>query len=576
MTKKPVPIGIDSFEKIINEGYYYVDKTLLIKELLDSKAAVTLFTRPRRFGKTLNLSMLKSYFEAPEIGGITPPGFIDSDKKYGKELFEGLKIMKEDKKYLEYMNKYPVIFLTLKSAKQDTFEAAFDSMKKQIASEFDRHKAALNSSNLSDKEKALFRKIALCGGEYNDYKDALKFLSDCLYKVYRHEVIILIDEYDVPIENSFFRGFYTKMIDFIRSLFESAVKTNVSLAFSVITGCLRISKESIFTGLNNLEMISILNEYYTEHFGFTNEEVEEIAKYYCFEEKLTEIKSWYKGYIFGKTEIYNPWSLINHTKALYKNIEAYPNPYWSNTSSNSVVKSLVEKADNITKSEIERLIVGETIEKQVHEEITYEDIYENMDNLWNFLFFTGYLKKVSDRMEGDKRYVTLKIPNEEIKYIYENSIVNWFRENIKTKDLTKLHTALLEGNVQVFQKELTMLLQESISFYDSAENFYHGFVVGVLMHMEGYLVKSNREGGSGRSDIYIQDRGAGEEKAIIIEIKQTKVVKELEIKAEKALEQIEINNYDNDFIEDGYEEIMHVGIAFFKKRCVVKCKKVNV
>lgn len=575
MSKKQLPIGIDDFEKLINEGFYYVDKTLLIKELLDNKAAVTLFTRPRRFGKTLNLSMLKAYFEAPEIEGNLPPGLINIEKKYGRELFEGLKILKEDKKYLEYMNRYPVIFLSLKSAKQPNFQMAYDCIIDEIIKEFKRHKAIRKNEYLDKDEIELFDRIIEKKASSAEYAKAIKHLSDLLFKVYKNEVIILIDEYDVPLENSFFKGFYAEMIDFIRSLFESAVKTNVSLAFSVITGCLRISKESIFTGLNNLEIISILNEYYTEHFGFTNNEVEAIANYYCFEGKLPEIKKWYNGYIFGKAEIYNPWSLINYAKALYKNIDAFPSHYWSNTSSNSIIKSLVQKADNITKNEIEKLIAGETIEKQVHEDITYEDIYESMDNLWNFLFFTGYLKKVSDRMEGNRRYVALKIPNEEIKYIYENSIISWFRENIKLKDLSKLYTALLNGDVQVFQKELTILLQESISFYDSAENFYHGFVVGVLMNMEGYLVKSNREGGSGRSDIYIQDRGAGEEKAIIIEIKQTKLVKELEMKAEKALEQIEINNYDRDFIEDGYEEIMHVGIAFFKKRCVVKVKEVK-
>ena len=393
MMKKPVPIGIESFDEIISEGYYYVDKTLLIKELLDSKSKVTLFTRPRRFGKTLNLSMLKSYFEAPEICGITPPGFISSDKKYGKELFEGLKIMGEDKRYLEHISKYPVIFLTLKSAKQPNFQMAYECIIDEIVKEFKRHSVIAGNNYLDKDETELFNRLAEKRAAKAEYAKALKHLSDFLYKAYKKEAIILIDEYDVPIENSFFRGFYTEMIDFIRSLFESAVKTNESLAFSVITGCLRISKESIFTGLNNLEIISILNEYYTEYFGFTNEEVEELAEYYCFEEKLTEIKNWYNGYVFGKTEIYNPWSLINHAKALYKNIDAYPNPYWSNTSSNSIIKNLVEKADNITKSEIERLIVGETIEKPVHEDITYEDIYQNMDNLWNFFIFYRIFKK---------------------------------------------------------------------------------------------------------------------------------------------------------------------------------------
>ncbi len=378
MDFKPLPIGVDNFKDIILDNYYYVDKTLLIKDIIDNKAKVNLFTRPRRFGKTLNISMLQYFFENAK-----------EDNSY---LFKDLKIMSQGEKYISDMGQYPVINLSLKSAKQPTFELAYECLLNEIIEEFKRHDYILKSDNL-DYEKEDYINIIKKKASLGTVVTSIKFLSECLEKYHNKKVIILIDEYDVPLENSFFRGFYDEMIDFIRSLFESALKTNDYLEFAVLTGCLRISKESIFTGLNNLEIISILNKYYDEYFGFTPEEVSKILKDYNLKDKEDTVKKWYNGYIFGNAEVYNPWSVIKFVKDLYIDNYVFPISYWANTSSNSIVKSLIEKADDDTKSEIEELIAGKTIEKPIHEDITYGDIDSSMDNLWNFMFFTGYLKK---------------------------------------------------------------------------------------------------------------------------------------------------------------------------------------
>ena len=386
------------------------------------------------------------------------------------------------------------------------------------------------------------------------------------------KVIILIDEYDVPLENSFFEGFYKEMISFLRSIFESALKTNSSLEFAVITGCLRISKESIFTGLNNLEIISILNKSYDEYFGFTPEEVKKICRDYNVQNKYELIKEWYNGYIFGDSNVYNPWSVVRFVKDLGFDINEYPSSYWANTSSNNIVKSLIERADDETKKEIEILIEGKTIEKPVHEDITYDEIYKSMDNLYNFMFFTGYFKKVSERMdEEDNKFIEFAIPNKEVKYIFRRKILNWFDERIKCEDRTKLYTSVLQGDVKTFQSEINRLLRKTISFNDAYENFYHGFLTGVLSGMDGYIVKSNREAGDGRSDIYIRPVSIFD-RAVIIEIKICDKPREIFIKYDKALEQIEEKKYEEELNEEGYEDIIKYGIAFYRKDCIIKMK----
>ncbi|MBW6411168.1 AAA family ATPase [Clostridium weizhouense] len=555
MQLKPLPIGVDNFEMLITRGYYYIDKTLLIKDLIDNKASVNLFTRPRRFGKTLNMSMLQYFFEKRE-----------EDNSY---LFEGLNIMQAGEKYTSHMGQYPVINLSLKSGKQPNFELAYISITRRIAEEYKRHEYILKSEKLKD-DKERFLKILREQGDEGDYIDSLFFLSQCLEKYHNKKTIILIDEYDVPLENSFFEGFYDRMISFLRSLFESALKTNSSLEFAVITGCLRISKESIFTGLNNLNIISILNDRYAEHFGFTDGDVKKILKDYNLEEKYDVIKQWYNGYIFGSTNVYNPWSVVKYVYDLLPNINAFPTSYWANTSSNSIVKSLIEKADSLTKKEIELLIEGNTIEKRVHEDITYDEVYDSMENLWNFMFFTGYFKKVGERMdEEDNHYISLKIPNKEVKYIFKNKILKWFHDKVKVKDLSKMYEALLNKEPEIFEEELNKMLIQTISFNDAYENFYHGFVAGVLANMHDYIVKSNREGGTGRSDIYIKSvskRGI----AIVIEFKIAKDIDDLEKRADDALKQIKEKKYTEELRSEGYKNIVKYGISFYQKDCLIK------
>jgi len=557
MKFKPLPIGIDNFEMILTRGYYFIDKTLLIKDLIDNKASVNLFTRPRRFGKTLNMSILQYFFE--------------NSKKDNSYLFEGLNIMKTGERYTSHMGQYPVINLSLKSGQQPTFELAYIAIRRRIAEEYERHEYILEDKGLEHK-KERYLKILKEQGEEGDYADSLYFLCECLEKYHDQKVIILIDEYDVPLQNSFFKGFYDRMIDFIRSLFESALKTNPFLEFAVITGCLRISKESIFTGLNNLEIISILNKSYDEYFGFTNEEVKKMCKDYNMENKYELIKEWYNGYIFGNANVYNPWSAVRFIKDLTFDINEFPSSYWANTSSNSIVKSLIEKADDETKAEIETLIEGKTIEKPIHEDITYDEIYDSMDNLYNFMFFTGYFKKISERIEDDKKYLELAIPNKEIKYIFREKVLKWFDAKIKAEDLSKVYTSVLKGDVETFQKEINRLLRKTISFNDAYENFYHGFVVGVLSGIDGYIVKSNRESGDGRSDIYIRPLSIFQ-RAVIIEIKVCDKPKELFTKCDKALEQIEKMKYEEELNEEGYEDIIKYGMAFYRKDCLIKVKE---
>lgn len=558
---KPLPIGIEDFKELIENDYYYVDKTSLVKELLDGRSKVSLFMRPRRFGKTLSLSMLKYFFEqAFDDNGNT----IDNSS-----LFTGLKIMKDGKAYTEHMGRYPVISLSLKSTKQPDFELAYTMLKRQIAEEFRRHRNIADSLEESDRSR--FFSIMQESGDRSQYLDALAFLSRILKEIYGKKVIILIDEYDVPLENAYFNGFYKQMTDFIRSVFESALKTNPNLEFAVVTGCLRITKESIFTGLNNLEMVSILNPNYAEHFGFTQAEVTKLLEDYQITGKGEEVRRWYDGYLFGKAEVYNPWSVINYIKTVRLDPDAFPRPYWANTSSNSIVRELVEHADSSVKEEMEALIEGGTIEKPVHEEITYEDIYQSKDNLWNFLFFTGYLKKTGERFQNRTLYIEMKIPNDEVITIYQNTILDWFQDKIKQKDCTSLYQALLQKDTTTMEREISRNLMETISFYDYREDYYHGFLAGLLKMMDGYSIKSNRENGYGRSDLMLLS-APYDGIAIILELKVADTYAQLDEKSKEALHQIEVKQYDAELRLEGYHTFVKYGIAFYKKLCRVICK----
>ena len=439
-------------------------------------------------------------------------------------------------------------------------------LKRQIADEFRRHKYVTDS--LEESDKLRYNLIMNETDEDAQYLDALAFLSRILNEYHKRKVIILMDEYDVPLENAYFKGFYDKMTDFIRSLFESALKTNPNLEFAVITGCLRISKESIFTGLNNLEIISIMNTNYAEYFGFTQEEVECMLSYYGIEEKKEEAKKWYDGYFFGNTEVYNPWSVINYVKAASADHGAFPKPYWANTSSNSIVRELVERADSSVKQEMEELIAGGTIEKPVHEDITYDEVYKTEDNLWNFLFFTGYLKKQSERFDGETIYLTLALPNTEVKLIYRNTILDWFNQNIKKKDFSALYRGILQRETDVLEREISKNLMETISFFDYKEDYYHGFLAGLLKMMDGYILKSNRESGLGRSDLLLLSP-AYEGVAVIMELKITDSFAQLNDSARQALCQIKEKKYDAELKLEGYHTFIYYGISFFKKLCRV-------
>jgi len=561
MDRKLLPVGIDDYKKLIEQNYYYVDKTLFIKELLDNLAEVNLFTRPRRFGKTLNLSMLKYFFEKPVDG---------NSNAY---LFHGKKIMAQDKKYAEYQEQYPVIQLSLKSGKQPNFELAYKMLKIEIIQEFERHKYLLDS--LGPNNQKIFLQILNNIADDSEWYRAAAFLSRCLEEYHHQKVIILIDEYDVPLENAYYCGFYDEIASFVRSLFESALKGNPSLKFAVITGCLRISRESIFTGLNNLDVVSILNTVYSEHFGFTQSEVDKMLSDYQMESKSDIIKEWYDGYIFGKTEVYNPWSVVNYVRAVCADENTFPVEYWSNTSSNSIIKDLLAGATDTVRDEIETLIHQGTIKKIVYENITYQDIYESEENLWNFLYFTGYLKAVAVQMENDDRVMELKIPNKEVMKIYCHQILLWSRSTIQSRDLSKLFEAVLEGNEEVLQDELGKLLQNSISYMDNYENFYHGFLLGILMNMKGYKIISNRESGNGRYDLCVESRN-GMKAPVILELKIAGKQKFMKEAAEQALQQITENHYDAPFAEDGYEECVYIGISFYKKMCRAKCKRVKL
>ena len=560
MDKKRLPIGFEDFKKFKEEALYLVDKTLLIKELLDTGAQTTLLTRPRRFGKTLNLSMLRRFFEDER----TPEG----EKIDNRHLFEGLAIMDAGEKYLAHMGQYPVISLSLKSAKQSDFAMAYTMLKREIVAEFSRHQYVLAgkmNGNAQEKYEAILEE----GEEASLYVDAIRFLSECLYKYHGKEAMILIDEYDVPLECAYFGGFYDEMIGFIRSLFESALKTNPYLKFGVVTGCLRISRESIFTGLNNLEIHSIISENYSSCFGFTGEEVQEMLAYYDLSDRFCEARDWYDGYLFGNREIYNPWSILNYTKSVLSGNQISTKPYWSNTSSNGIVKELVEEADDMTRQELEILMEGGTIEKPVHEEITYGDIHTSKDNLWNFLFFTGYLKMKSQRIEKRNIYIEMAIPNEEIASIYEQSIKEWFDQKIANVDRSSLIKAFEEGDCEAAENFISQQLMDTISYFDYAESYYHGFLTGLLKNAGRYMVQSNRESGTGRPDLILcEKKFMG--KAIILELKVAKTFAEMEEKCEEALQQIEAQDYAAPLSADGYRPILKYGIALYKKGCMVK------
>ena len=577
---KKVGIGYEDYKNFIDENLYYVDKTLLIRDVLQRGGKVTLFTRPRRFGKTLTLSMLRTFFEC-EYGA-------DAEKADRSRYFKGMKIMEAGEEVLSQMGQYPVINLSLKSAKQENFYAAFLKLIEEIGNEYRRHSYLLTSDKLSADEKNEYENIlsskvriikAAEALEYRELDDlakrelpafstAIKALSVFLKKFYGKNVVVLIDEYDVPLENAYYKNYYDEMAGFIRTLFESALKTNDALQFAVITGCLRISRESIFTGMNNLKVVSIVNNDFAEGFGFTQHETEEMLAEYGLEDKTEEVRDWYNGYVFGNAQIYNPWSVVHYVADHISAHDTLPRPYWSNTSSNSVIEDLVTRASETVRNELDKLINGGSIEKRIHEDITYNDIYDSEENFWNFLFFTGYLKKTAERMEGEDILLTMCIPNREIRGIYRKNVEHWFSEKVKAAGKEQLYRAIRSKDTETIGSYITELLRMSISTFDSSEAFYHGFLVPVLSEMPDYRARSNREEGIGRPDIVLYPESP-KDPVYIFELKARKRFNEMESGVREAFEQISDQHYEEGVLDDGYAGVVSYGICFCRKSCLV-------
>ena len=555
MKHKPLPIGVEDFKRLVNNEYYFIDKTLMIKELLENKETVNLFTRPRRFGKTLNMSMLQRFFEATE--------------KSNAYLFDSLKIAAYPE-YMAYQGKYPVISISLKSMKQKNFTLAFETYKYLIKSEYSRHKDFIFSKNvLDEEEKARYLSFIQVDATETMYNQAIGFLSNCLKKAYQQNVIILIDEYDVPLENAYHEGFYDDMTNLIRSCFESALKTNPSLEFAVLTGCLRVSRESIFTGLNNLKTYSITKNKFSQYFGFTQEEMQEILQNFSLKQYAETIAKWYDGYRFGLTEIYNPWSVLNCIDSYLQNDMVACEPYWSNTSSNRIVKRLIEESNERTKSMVEELINGTPIHTQIFKDVTYGTIDVNQDYIWSFLLFTGYLKIISCETVGDETYYDMVIPNVEIKSIYKNTIRSWFIDHINRDSRTDILESVIHADAEKLEDLLCTWLTNTISCFDEQENYYLGFVTGLVSGFNGYMVVSNRESGNGRFDLVVKQRSRWHH-AAILEFKVVEKYNQMTKACEDALRQIEEKDYEASLRDEQYENIAKLGICFCQKRCRVK------
>ena len=554
MKHKPLPIGVEDFKRLVDNEYYFVDKTLMIKELLENKESVNLFTRPRRFGKTLNMSMLQRFFEATE--------------KSNAYLFDGLKIAAYPE-YMAYQGQYPVISVSLKSMKQASYTDAFYMYKNLIAKEYEKHKIILESNQILESEKEIFQNIMEQRADQNVYLNSIRTLSDILAKYYEKNVIILIDEYDVPLENAYHEGFYDDMTNLIRSCFESALKTNPSLEFAVLTGCLRVSRESIFTGLNNLKTYSITKNKFSQYFGFTQEEMQEILQTFSLEQYAETIAKWYDGYRFGLTEIYNPWSVLNCIDSYLQNDMVACESYWSNTSSNRIVKRLIEESNERTKSMVEELINGTPIHTQIFEDVTYGTIDVNQDYIWSFLLFTGYLKIISCETIGDETYYDMVIPNVEIKSIYKNTIRSWFVDHINRDSRTDILESVIHADAEKLEDLLCTWLTNTISCFDEQENYYHGFVTGLVSGFSGYMVVSNRESGNGRFDLVVKQRSRWHH-AAILEFKVVEKYNQMTKACEDALKQIEEKDYEASLRDEQYENIAKLGICFCQKRCRVK------
>ena len=562
-----LPVGIDDFRKLRESEFYYVDKTRLIEQLLLNWSEVTLFTRPRRFGKTLNMSMLKSFFD------------IGTDEA----LFDGLYISGNKELCDEYMGKYPVIFLSLKGVEGLTYEEAFEAFVRIMGKEVNRVSFLADSDKLTQIEREQYKGLTIMkNGRLAFDKEklisSLQLLSQLLYKHYGKKTVILIDEYDVPLDKAFQNGYYNEMVSLIRGLFGQALKTNEFLQFAVLTGCLRISKESIFTGLNNFKVMSITDSRFDEQFGFTDEEVRKLLSDYGMDSHFDEVKEWYDGYHFGRADVYCPWDVINHADHLRDDGDAKPQTYWINSSGNSLVRRLINRADSSTKDEIERLIAGEAIEKVIRQDLTYDEIENSIDNIWSVLFTTGYLTKVGEVKLADSESYAYKliIPNKEVREVFVLQIQEWFKAVVANDNDTMklLSKAILDKDETILARQLNIVMGRMISILDTKapddmkENFYHGLLLGLLRGSNPeWLIRSNRESGDGFSDILIKPENP--DLGIVIEVKYAKEFKKLDAACDAAMAQIKEKRYDETFRDEGRCDILAYGIAFCRKRCRV-------
>lgn len=556
-----LPVGIEDFREIRCAGFYYIDKTDLIEQLLNNWGKVNLFTRPRRFGKTLNMSMLQRFFE------------INADES----LFNGLNIMQRKDLCDEYFGKFPVVFLTLKGVDGLTFDKARQKLTSLVAREADRFHFLKGSSNLTDNEKERYLALVrMDNGKYSMDEDtlesSLQTLSELLFRHYQKKVIILIDEYDVPLDKAYQNGYYKEMVSLIRSLFGDALKTNEFLQFAVLTGCLRVSKESIFTGLNNFKILSVTDVRFDEQFGFTETEVKKLLEDYHLESHLPEIKEWYDGYHFGDADIYCPWDVINHVDLLCENPGELPQCYWINSSGNALVKRFISMANKTTRDEIERLISGEPIEKFIRQELTYDEIDNSIDNVWSVLFTTGYLTQAGITEQGAYKLI---IPNREVREVFRSQIQDWFNDKIRhnTERLTDFWNSIEKGKPEEIEQYLNWTLSNSISVFDTKEkeNSYHTLLIGLLTGNSDWIVRSNVEAGEGFADIIIEPENP--DSGIIIELKYSREASGLKKTCEKAVSQIKDRRYYEYLRNDGRPDITLYGIAFYKKRCKVVIEK---
>ncbi|MCT4620608.1 MAG: ATP-binding protein [Marinisporobacter sp.] len=553
---KKLPIGRSDFKEIINGNYYYVDKSLFIKEIIEDGSKVLLIPRPRRFGKTLNMSMLRCFYEKTEENHSC--------------LFKNLKI-NQHKEIMDMQGKYPVIYITFKDIKYADWEGCFEALKYLIKEEYSRHKYLLQGNALEEYEKEEFIRVLKDEAKDVVYLQGLKILSKYLYRYHQQKVVILIDEYDVLIQTGYMKGYYDKIIDFMRIFLSGGLKDNHYLQKGVLIGILRVAKESIFSGLNNLEVCTILKNHYSERFGFLEEEIEEILKYYQIEFEIEKIKKWYNGYIFGRTTVYNPWSILNYIR----NFEIGLRPYWVNTSSNDLVRKVLAKGGQTVKIELEDLIKGKDIVKPINEDIVMKDVNKDSENVWSFLLFSGYLKVVHEEFKRGKTYCYLRIPNLEVKYLYEEIILSWFSESVNTEKFDFMLKSLVSGDIKTFGKILKEFVLSSVSYFDTggneSEKVYHAFVLGMLIALwEDYEVKSNRESGYGRYDVALIPKDQNKI-GIIIEFKKVDHDDQetLELAAKNALKQIQDKEYKKELEDRGVKEIIELGIAFEGKNVLV-------